>query len=308
MQEPSVLHRSLSIILNERAATDPRLTEAIDALRQQDHVITTQQCEKPGHARELTGEALRRGCDTIVAAGGDGTVNEVLNGLMDSEDPLKYALGIIPYGTGNDFATAAGIPLDDPQAALDLILRREPVLIDAAQVNGHRFINVTTGGQAAEVTTSTPRMMKKILGGFAYMMNGLIRLVTLSSHKVRLKGPGFKWKGETLTLAIGNGRLAGGGYRMTPDALLNDGLLDVLIIPNVSWSEFPDLVKEFFSEESPSRADHLIYKQLPWLEVKSPKGFQINLDGEPLVDRKFRFEIVKNGIRCLLPEDCPLIC
>lgn len=294
---------SICIIQNQRAAEDASLQEAIVSLNDSDSTIVTKTISKECEGIVLTEQALAEGCATIVAAGGDGTVNEVLNVVMDSD----ATIGILPYGTGNDFARAANIPLDDPRKGLELILRAKPTLVDVAQVNGRRFLNVTTGGQAAEVTTSTPETMKTILGGFAYMLTGLAHSLALSPRFIRLTGPDFAWEGETLAFAVGNARQAGGGYRMTPQAYIDDGLLDVIVVPDVPWTEFLAVVQDFFSEESPRQSEYCEYRQLEWLELEAPEEFQLNLDGEPLRDTHFRFELCEKRVPCLLPAECPLL-
>src|SRR5918912_3225130 len=127
-----------------------------------------------------------RGDHAVVALGGDGTVNEVVNGLAGSEVPL----GIIPVGTANDFARQVGIP-DDPDHAMDVILRRAPRLIDTAELNGRRFLNVSTGGVGAEATAETPPDAKESLGPLAYAITGVRKFADLQPLNCRFTGPEF---------------------------------------------------------------------------------------------------------------------
>ena len=122
----------------------------IDVARAAGHTVTPRITWARGDAANFALAAARDGVDTIVALGGDGTVNETLNGLSHYDVPL----GIIPLGTANDFARQTGIPLD-PDDALDLILRKEPVRIDTGELNGRRFLNVSTAGIGAEATAET---------------------------------------------------------------------------------------------------------------------------------------------------------
>ncbi len=115
-------------------------------------------------AARYAGEAVRDGIDVVTAGGGDGTVNEVVNGILLVDESPSIAMGIVPYGTANDFATSCGILTGNPLAALTLLTDREPTKIDVGKVNDHFFINVTTGGFGAEVTAATPTEMKKVLG------------------------------------------------------------------------------------------------------------------------------------------------
>src|SRR5207244_7491358 len=121
-----------------------------------------------GDAAALAQRAAHRGVDVVAAAGGDGTVNEVVNGL----DGYDVPLGIIPLGTANDFARQVGIPADADHA-MDVILQRKPRRLDTATLNGRRFLNVSTGGIGAEATAETPTQAKESLGSVAYAITSL---------------------------------------------------------------------------------------------------------------------------------------
>ena len=124
-------------------------------MRAKGHVVRPRVTWERGDGAMFAREAIEAGADTIVACGGDGTVNEVLNGI----EGTTVALGIIPAGTANDFARQVGIPTD-PSAAMDIVLKRKPVIIDTAAMNGRRFLNVSSGGVGAEVRPKHPRMRK----------------------------------------------------------------------------------------------------------------------------------------------------
>ena len=133
--------RHIALVLHGARAELPGLRHLVEWVRGKGHIVRLRVTWEPGDGAIFAREAIAAGADTIVAVGGDGTVNEVLNGM----EGTKVGLGIIPAGTANDFARQVGIP-DDPSAAMDIVLRRKPVVIDTAEMNGRRFLNVSTGG------------------------------------------------------------------------------------------------------------------------------------------------------------------
>src|SRR5439155_6380079 len=146
-----------------------------------------------GEARAIAADAARRGVDVVAAAGGDGTVNEVVNGL----DGFDVPLGIIPLGTANDFARQVGIPADADHA-MDVILQRKARRLDTASLNGRRFLNVSTGGVGVEANAETPSDAKESLGAMAYAITGMRKFGDLRSGRARFTGDGLSYDGEFL--------------------------------------------------------------------------------------------------------------
>lgn len=288
--------RSLWLILNPRAAADEVVREEVAFLRQVGHTVQVRVTWEAGQAAEFARDGDERGADVVVVAGGDGTINEVVNGLFAGGRTPTCVLGILPAGTANDFARANGLPVDDPAEALRLVATAEPVPLDVGRLNGRLFLNVASGGFAAEVTTSTPAEMKDVLGGFAYFLTGVANVASVTARPAHVRGPDFVWDGNLLGLAVGNGAQAGGGFRVTPHARLNDGLLDVLLIPEVGWQALFPFIQDMLTLEDPDDPEHAIYRQLAWLEVEAPEGLQINLDGEPMRDTFFRFDLAETRL------------
>jgi diacylglycerol kinase family enzyme len=123
----------------------------------------------------------------------------------------------------------------------------------------------------------------------------------------RLSGPGFAWEGAFLVLAVGNGRQAGGGHRLCPEALLDDGLLDVRVLPQLPGEELHDALRVLLREGLDGIRRTLVGARLSWLEIQTEEPLQINLDGEPLTDTRFRFEILPRRLHMSLPASCPLL-
>lgn len=303
---PPASPRSLGLILGGEAACDELLRAAVAALREAGHRVLARVIWEPGDATRWAAELAGEGVDVVVAAGGDGTLNETVNGLLLGRDKAPCALGVLPYGTANDFAAACGVPLDDPVAALRLAATVAPVPIDVGRAGERLFVNVASAGYAAQVTTDTAPGAKHILGGFAYLLTGIAGMSTEVARPIRLRAPDFRWEGEVFGVLVGNGRRAGGGFCVAPNALLDDGLLDVTIIPAAAWTEFAALANELRQLEDHPPLRYVLCRQCPWLEIEAPDGLQVNADGEPLRATHFRFETLRQVLPCCLPATAPL--
>ena len=280
-------HRHYSLIIHGTRAALPELRHLVEWVRAKGHRVAPHVTWEPGDAARFARRAARRGVDAVIAVGGDGTVNEVLNGLSGSDVPL----GIIPVGTANDFARQAGIPLDADHA-MDVILQREPVRIDTLEMNGRRFLNVSTGGVGAEATAETPADAKESLGTLAYAITGARKLRELASRRVRVSAPGFEHDGEFLLFAVGNARATGGGTEITPLALMTDGLLDFCLVEGMPRAEFARLALRIRNGE---HLDHsaVHYAQLPSVRIEGDEPISVNLDGEPYGDRVLEYRVRK---------------
>ena len=205
---------------------------------------------------------------------------------------------VITLKVNQTAARAAGIPLE-PAAALAL-LNQPAQAIDLGQVGEQLFLNMATGGFGSQVTASTSEDLKKVLGAAAYLFTGLSRFSELQAASVELQGPDFHWQGDLLALGIGNGRQAGGGQVLCPEAVVNDGLLDIAILP--APTEVVGALRDLFGGEG-----LFIRARLPWVEVKSSQGLDINLDGEPLKADSLRFAAKPATLRLHLPSASPLL-
>lgn len=283
-------HRHYALIIHGLRAGLPELRHLVDWVRAKGHRVTPHVTWEAGDAAAFARGAAERGVDAVIAAGGDGTVNEVLNGLSGLDVPL----GIIPIGTANDFARQAGIPLDADHA-MDVILRRPPVRIDTLEMNGRRFLNVSTGGVGAEATAETPADAKESLGMLAYAITGARKLRELTAHRVSVRAPGFEHEGEFLLFAVGNGRVTGGGSALTPRATVTDGLLDFCLIEGMPRAEFARLALRIRNGE---HLDHpaVHYAQLPEVTIEGEEPISVNVDGEPCGERVLEYRVRKGDL------------
>ncbi|CAH1665001.1 lipid kinase YegS [Chelatococcus asaccharovorans] len=290
----------LRIILHGKAAGDLRVRQAVRSLRRDGHGIGVRVTYEAGDAARMAQEAVeaaRHGdVDVIVAGGGDGTVNEVFSAGLAAHPPDHCSFGILPLGTANDFARAAEIPVTDVTAALRLAAESPARLIDVGQINDRGFINVMTGGFGSRVTVETDPELKRHLGGLAYLLTGLSRFRELSSNSGRFRAEGFEWEGRFLALAIGNGRQAGGGIRLCPDALIDDGLLDLMILPELSPDKRLDAFGRLLSQGAVAIEELVIRVKSPWIDFTSDDVLHVNLDGEPMHTTQFHALCVRRAL------------
>ncbi|QGQ94152.1 diacylglycerol kinase [Paenibacillus psychroresistens] len=229
-----------------------------------------------GDATLAAADAVERGFDVIIAAGGDGTLNEVVNGMAEkSHRPL---LGIMPLGTTNDFARALSIPRRW-EAACDIIIEQYARPIDVGKVNQRYFINIAGGGSMTELTYEVPSKMKTMIGQLAYYMKGLEKLPRLRPIEVYIKSPEMDLHEQVMLFIIANSNSVGGFEKLAPEASLDDGLFDVFILKKCNLVEFIRVASAALRGEH-INDPNMIYFKTNSIQVTSPDYVQINLDGE----------------------------
>ncbi|MCL6712257.1 lipid kinase YegS [Pseudomonas sp. R2.Fl] len=300
------------LILNGKAAGDDALRAAVAHWRERGITLEVRVTWEAGDAERHVSEAIAEGVDTLVAAGGDGTLSEVATALAHREETADAlpTLALVPMGTANDFATAAGIP-PEPADALGLAAAEPAVAIDLLRIEAgdevHWCANLASGGFGTEVTVETDEGLKKVLGGLAYLVTGVARLGRIEPIVAELRGPDFAWGGEFIALGIGNGRQAGGGQALCPDALANDGQLDLTIVPTLN-GEVGATVGTLLTQGKREALERIAtHARLPWVELSAAEPITLNLDGEPVRSRHFRITCVPGRLRMHLPPDCPLL-
>ena len=300
------------LVLNGKSAGDDAVREAVRVMRERGQELSVRVTWEDGDAERYVREAIAANAVMVVAGGGDGTLSEVAQALAHAgHDALALpALALMPLGTANDFAAAAGIPAE-PLPALQLAAHNPAVPMDLLQVEGdgqvHWCANLASGGFGTDVTVETHDGLKKVLGGLAYVVTGVSRLGRIEPVRARIHGEGFHWEGSFIALGIGNGRQAGGGQVLCPDALLDDGLLDLTIVPELAGELMPTLGTLF------SEGRHAALEQVAerarlgelWIEAEQP--MTLNLDGEPLQARRFHVRCAPARVRMHLPAGCGLL-
>lgn len=293
------------VILNGKSAQLPEVREAVAALRDAGADLEVRVTWEAGDALRLCAEASHDGIARLIAGGGDGTVNELVNGLMRLDRGQRPALGVLPLGSANDFANGAGIPLEAHQA-LALALEATPRRADVVSVGGQYYLNMASCGFGAEVTSSTPKTLKRLLGGGAYSLMGALQAWRYKPYQGHLSWPEGESDSPLFLLALGNGCQAGGGQRLAPSAKLDDGLLEVLIVRDFeSLSGLKQALDEL--EALPASGEYVQYFQTTRLGFDSDAGLPLTLDGEAFEWTHFKAEMVPGELMLLLPDACPLL-
>lgn len=260
------------------------------------------QTEGPEDAREAA-EEWREGL--LIVCGGDGTVNEAVNGLGRAGFPEGVTLALLPSGTGNDLAATLCIP-EDPDGAEGVIRQNRVRTLDIARVSSegvgeHFFVNVATGGLGAEVSDTTEGEYKKRWGKLAYLRASLEVARDFDVRDMTLTLDGEEHTMRALNMAVGNCRYAGGGWPAAPRANPEDGLLDVVVIQDIG---LPELLK--LAPAALARADYLDTEGVFFARAKeihvetTPPGLEFNADGELIGDVPVSFSVMPRALKVIV--------
>lgn len=298
--------RRACLILNPRAGVDAAADYAdiIRAgLRARYDEIPIVLTARSGDGEQAAKQALEAGCETLFVGGGDGTLNEVVNGIAATPGALKHVtFGVIPLGTGNDFAAALGIP-DDVESALDVLLAGRTRNIDLGCVNGRVFANISGGGYIAEVSEAVTPQMKSIAGRLAYLVGGAQALWEFEPVGAVVTGePGAtRFATRLYAFAICNSRLIGGGKLIAPHAIIDDGLLDVCIIDEMPALEFVALLREV-AQGTHTSDPRVRYLRATRLTLDFERMIKLNTDGEVLEASRCEYRVMPGAARFLVGD------
>lgn len=263
-----------------------------------DTVVT----ESPGHATEVAAQSA--GYTLVVAAGGDGTVHEVLNGLMSITEKDRPALGVLPTGSGNDTRRTLGVP-DDLAAAALTLATGERHRFDVGLCNGIYFSNSFAAGLDAKVTAKAVeyKVTTRRSGLWLYLTAVLhVLFHDLASFKVLLGFDGEPPKPrDLLIIAVTQGRTYGGGFVITPDAIADDGLFDVCIVDPLGLPEalyrLPFLI---LGKHTGMRPVHM--SRCRSLTIESDVPIPAQIDGEVLLESRYEISMLPGAIECVVPR------
>jgi len=294
------------IILNPKAGSADELEDLGTALaRLPGTEIWVTQWK--GHAEELARQALEKGIDLVVAAGGDGTLNEVVNGL--SMDFGRARLGLLPLGTGNDFARTINVPAD-PKGAMEILLEGRSRRIDVVQatVGGKSrwFLNVSAGGFGGLVSEKAGEA-KERWGPLAYMRAAVDVLPDLQTFETSIVLEGLdgteRLRVDTYNVVISNGRYVAAGIPVAPRAEVDDGLLDVMIAPATTIPQLALLVPKVLLGQHLDD-DRLIFRRAARIEIESDPPMVFNVDGEILGEECAAFAVQPRALEMVVgPEE-----
>ncbi|WP_428910685.1 diacylglycerol kinase [Niallia sp. Krafla_26] len=259
-----------------REAIKRNLPDVLEILENAGYETSAHATTGAGDATEEARLAVERRYDLVVAAGGDGTINEVVNGLAEQE--YRPKIGIIPVGTTNDFARALQIPRDIVGAA-EVIAKGDTIPIDIGRMNDRYFINIAGGGRLTELTYDVPIKLKTMLGQLAYYLKGIEMLPSLKATQLRIEYDGKLFEGETMLFLVGLTNSIGGFEKLSPNSSINDGMFSLLILKQTNLADFIRIATLAL------RGEHIhdpkvIYTKANRIKVTSEDKVQLNLDGE----------------------------
>jgi diacylglycerol kinase (ATP) len=241
----------------------------------------------------------------LIVVGGDGTVNEVINGLGRAGFPEDVTLAIRPTGTGNDLAATLAIP-DDPG---DAIRRRRVRTLDVARIRsegvGERFfINVASGGYGAETSALVDEEMKSRWGKLTYFRTSLERARDFDVREVRVILDGEERRVSAVNVAVGNCRYAGGGWLAAPKANPEDGLLDFVVIEEVGLKEALALAPAALARSDYLGKEGVFSARAKKIRVETrPGGLEFTADGELIGDEPAEFEVIPHTLKVVVGPD-----
>lgn len=254
---------------------------------------------KPKSTTEIARHAAESGYDIVIAAGGDGTVNEVVNGLMQVKKRPK--LGILPVGTTNDYARALNVA-KDPLEALRIIANQETIRVDIGKANENEFfINNAAGGRITEITYAVKESMKSKWGRLAYLFSGLTVLPKLSPVNIEVTYNDEIFKGEILLFFANKSNSVGGMETLCPPAQLNSGMFELLILKKVSPKKLFQLfasIKKGTHLNSP----HVIHARTNKVTIKSDADLNVSYDGVYGGKAPYTLEVIPEALEVFTDE------
>ncbi|MBC8352658.1 MAG: diacylglycerol kinase family lipid kinase [Planctomycetes bacterium] len=284
------------IILNETAGHAGGIKHRLSPLvrEHQVEVFTKRDGESTEEqARHAVGEGFER----IVVAGGDGTVSQVVNGI--ATDFGRVELGVIPLGTGNDFARSLELPLDDLESAVAIALGEQIRAVDLIRVtDGRSFyaVNAASGGMAGKVAADVMDLDKARWGAFAYWMTALSELIDLRTFDLHLDIDDDSLDLSVYGVVIANARFVGGGFPIAPDSTLNDGKLSVVIIPVLPTLELLSAGLNYTLGRSQASGPIKVI-EAKRVHLTSNPEMLFSVDGEPTREIEATFEAIPETLR-----------
>lgn len=251
-----------------------------------------------GHATEIVKKYVTSENYRVYSVGGDGTLNEVLNGLAGSNS----SLAAIPAGSGNDFIKSI-VKYDDIKALLNQTINGSEKSIDLAKANNKYFINIASLGFDAEVVRNTNKVKKLplISGSVAYIIGILITLYKNKKENLRITIDGNTFTQDSLLAAVANGKYYGGGMLAAPFADLNDGKFEIYVAKHLRRLKIFQLFPKYMKGEH-TDLPYVSYFRGSKVEISSPNDITLNIDGELSTVRSVVFELIPSAVKIIIPE------
>lgn len=282
------------IILNPaaRGARTQRLRAQVEKLARGTTLCTTTDA---GEAEHLARNAAVEGFERIVAAGGDGTINEIVNGIAG----YNVALGVLPLGTMNVFATELDLPANDLAACWKIVQRNQTHRVDLPRANRKHFVQLAGVGLDAQAVKETSRAFKRNFGPLSYLISA-VQIASRTPPVLRIESEEAVTEEGSFVL-VGNGRLYGGRFPFFKQAVMDDGLLDVIVFKRLNYLDIIRYLQDvvFTPQISTPEVEYFQTKQL---RVSSEDSVPVEIDGELTGNCPVEFKIRAGGLRVLTPR------
>ncbi|WP_155475212.1 diacylglycerol/lipid kinase family protein [Heliobacterium mobile] len=302
------MSKRLKLIYNPEAgagAFKRSLDEAIAILQSGQWQVLTYRTEGiPGETSKEAEKALQDGCSAVVAVGGDGTLHQVMNGLMRLADrgETPPALGIIPAGTANDLATTLRIPRN-VEACCRIIVEGHTREIDVGQIGDRHFLNVASGGLMTDVSHKVNQSLKNNIGKLAYYLKALEQLPEFRPFSLTIETTSGEtvYSGETLLYLILNGTGAGSFPVLSPHACLDDGILDLLVFRSCRIHDFISLFVRVLQGEH-LNSPLVTYHQASAYIIRGPESLETDMDGEVGPPLPWKVQVRPSALSLFVPK------
>ncbi len=282
------------VILNPaaRGARTQRLRTQVENLARHAILCTT---SGAGEAERLARNAAVEGYEKIVAAGGDGTVNEIVNGIAGH----NVSLGLLPIGTMNVFATELGLPLNDLASCWQIIEQNRTHRVDLPRANGQHFVQLAGVGLDAQAVKETSRAFKRNFGPLSYLISA-VQVASRTPPVLRIESDDAVTNEGSFVL-VGNGRLYGGRFPFFKQAVMDDGLLDVIVFKRLNYLDIIRYLQDVVFTPQISSPE-VEYFKTKHLRVTSDETVPVEIDGELVGNCPVEFKIRAGGLRVLTPR------
>jgi YegS/Rv2252/BmrU family lipid kinase len=313
--------KRIAAVVNPRstgARTGKPWSEILHALEKHVAPITTRLTEASGHGIALARELLQEGFDLVIAVGGDGTINEVANGFLQDDNPIRpdACLGILPMGLGGDFQRTLGISsrIDE---AIKILVTGVPLPIDVGKATflgmggatqTRYFINLVSFGMGGDVASRCKNLLSPVSGTAAFLWATFSTFLGYRGRRARMRlDKSEDWQSVFITnIAVGNGRYHGGGMQPCPTAILNDGIFEVTVIDYLSMFELIRDVRVLYSDNV-YRHPKVHHFRAREIQAESDELTRLEIDGEPLGSLPLEIRVLPARLPVIVPHSSPLL-
>ena len=291
---------SAVLIINPHAGSGDEAQEVIDRARGEG--VEVWQTRQEGDVRTFTARAVRDGIGRVIVAGGDGSISEAVNGLMSTGRARDVTLGVVPMGTANDFCRSVDLSCD-PLEALEVAMAGSEHDFDVIHVHHpegeYYLVNAATGGFSRVAAGKLNKDVKQLWGALAYLRAAVGTLAEVPEYEVELVVDGERIEASTPAVIIANGRYAGGGVELAPEAEPDDRLMDLVVAHAEGFLEWVKLGGAYLTGTHLHDAN-VIFRRARRVELRSTPMMEFSSDGEAVGQTPMTFEVVPRAVRLLV--------